>query len=287
MNGFPKKLSRRGFLTLSAMSGLGSGFGYMRFLEPRWLHVRHQHIATGQDSGSAPLKLLQISDLHASEVVSLEYIESALKLGLAENPGVICLTGDFITSVYGQFDRYTEIMTMLSRHAPTFACLGNHDGGKWAGNTYGYPTSDAVRKMLERAGIDLLHNQHRDLVIGSRKLRMVGLGDKWSAEMAPRIAFPRDSPSADERFKIVLSHNPDTKDELSGFPWDLMLSGHTHGGQLLVPLVGTPFAPVRDKRFVEGLHRWNNRWLHISKGVGNLHGLRLNCRPEVNILHLA
>ncbi|MDB6155336.1 MAG: metallophosphoesterase [Chthoniobacteraceae bacterium] len=283
MQTFPKKLTRRNFLTFSALGSLS----YMRFWEPHWLHVRRQEIVTGKAASNAPLKLLQISDLHASDVVSLAYIESAIALGLAEKPDLICLTGDFITSVYDQFDGYSGILAQLARHAPTFATLGNHDGGLWAGRTYGYPDSQSVRGMLATAGIDLLHNTHRDLVIGGRKLRVVGLGDKWSAELFPLLAFPADFPVADDVFTIALSHNPDTKDDLAGFPWDLMLSGHTHGGQLLVPLVGAPFAPVRDRRFIEGLHRWNDRWLHISKGVGNLHGMRFNCRPEVNLITLA
>jgi uncharacterized protein len=101
--------------------------------------------------------------------------------------------------------------------------------------------------------------------------------------MEPAVAYraiDRTQPT------ILLSHNPDTKSQLMKWPWDLMLSGHTHGGQLSLPGIGTPFAPIRDKRYVRGLHRWNDRWLHITKGVGNLHGMRFNCRPEVSILTL-
>ena len=65
-----------------------------------------------------------------------------------------------------------------------------------------------------------------------------------------------------------------------------MLCGHTHGGQCDLMFLGTPFAPVRDKRFVQGLHRWEDRWIHITRGVGNLHGMRFNCRPEVSLLTL-
>jgi predicted MPP superfamily phosphohydrolase len=66
----------------------------------------------------------------------------------------------------------------------------------------------------------------------------------------------------------------------------LLLCGHTHGGQIRLPFVGTPFAPVRDKRFVEGLHQWDGRWMYITRGVGNLHGVRFNCPPEVSLLTL-
>jgi len=83
---------------------------------------------------------------------------------------------------------------------------------------------------------------------------------------------------SDTETTVLLSHNPDSKTEVQDHPWDLMLCGHTHGGQLWIPFVGAPFAPIRDKRFVKGLRRWNNRWIHVTKGVGNLHGLRLNWR---------
>ena len=66
-----------------------------------------------------------------------------------------------------------------------------------------------------------------------------------------------------------------------------MLSGHTHGGQMRLPVMGTPFAPVLDHRFVHGLGAWDDRWIHVTSGVENLHGMRFNCRPEVAMLTLA
>ena len=85
---------------------------------------------------------------------------------------------------------------------------------------------------------------------------------------------------------IVLSHNPDSKDILGDYPWDMMLCGHTHGGQLYLPILGTPFAPVKDHRYVHGLKAWNDRLIHTTSGIGNLFGMRFNCRPEVSLLTL-
>jgi uncharacterized protein len=65
-----------------------------------------------------------------------------------------------------------------------------------------------------------------------------------------------------------------------------MVCGHTHGGQIRLPLLGTPFAPVIDMRYVEGLHPWNDRQIYITRGVGNLHGLRFNCPPQVSLLEV-
>jgi len=71
---------------------------------------------------------------------------------------------------------------------------------------------------------------------------------------------------------------------LEPYPWDVVLCGHTHGGQIWIPGLGAPFAPVEDKRYIAGLYPWSNRWMHITKGVGNIWGLRFNCRPEISLL---
>ena len=65
-----------------------------------------------------------------------------------------------------------------------------------------------------------------------------------------------------------------------------MLSGHTHGGQVLIPLVGERYAPVQDKRFVAGLKRWEGRQIYVTRGVGSLAGIRFRCRPEITVLDL-
>jgi predicted MPP superfamily phosphohydrolase len=115
-------------------------------------------------------------------------------------------------------------------------------------------------------------------------LNLVGLGDLWAGDFKVDTAFSRVPPNADAT--IVLSHNPDTKERLKPYPWHLLLCGHTHGGQIWLPLIGAPFAPVDDKRFIKGLHQWEGRWIHITKGIGNVHGMRFNCRPEVSLLTL-
>jgi predicted MPP superfamily phosphohydrolase len=197
----------------------------------------------------------------------------------------VLLTGDFITRKFDRFNRYTEILSPLAKAAPCLACLGNHDGGLWARDRHGYADTEPVRNLLTKSGIELLHNRATNLRIRDRNLRLVGMGDWWADEFDPGAAFA-DAASDSNETVLVLSHNPDTKDFLRAYSWDLLVCGHTHGGQIYLPLIGTPFAPVQDKRYVKGLHRWNGRWIHITKGVGNLLGVRFNCRPEVSLLTL-
>ena len=169
--------------------------------------------------------------------------------------------------------------------APVFACLGNHDGGRWSEAHGGYQSTQPVRQLLQQSRIELLHNRCATLRLNGRDADTDRPGRQLGRELEPARGFSagRGRRPGDA---IVLSHNPDTKDFLGFYPWDLLLCGHTHGGQVVLPLLGAPFAPVRDKRFLAGLYRWDNRWIHITRGVGNVHGLRFNCPPEVSLITL-
>jgi predicted MPP superfamily phosphohydrolase len=274
-----RRISRRSFLAALALGGAG-WTGYAHFVEPTWLEVGRHDVPTGIPG--PPVKLLHLSDFHASWCVGLDYIREAIEHGLRLQPDLVCVTGDFITSTYADFEGYRRVLARLSSAVPTFACLGNHDGGEWARTCRGYATTEKVQTLLRESGIELLHNKSKILQARGRKFALTGLGDCFALDAHPQQAF--DAPIPSDAVRIVLTHNPDTKAILAPYSWDLMLSGHTHGGQVCLPLIGSPWLPVEDKRFVAGLYRWNNRWLHITKGVGNLGGVRFNCRPEVSLL---
>ncbi len=280
------RFTRRKFLFGAA--GLGGVFAaggiYARLAEPQWLRVAQHEVRLPKASTpNAPLRIVQLSDLHASPVVPLPFIAEAVSLALAQKPDFIALTGDFVTDSNEWPEGYAEVLARLSAAVPTFACLGNHDGGVWGPHMRNNPAITPVLALLKSAGVSCLVNEGRAITVRGHPLQLVGLGDLWSAMCDPVAAFRR-TPPRDGSMRIVLNHNPDAKDLLRTFDWDLMLCGHTHGGQVRLPFFGTPFAPVNDKRYVEGLHHWENRWLHITRGVGNLHGVRFNCRPEISVL---
>ncbi len=291
-------ISRRRFLKSLLWAGFGAAVvaGYGRWIEPRWLEKNVRRVPRRSSVGEKTkgesmrggvelFRVLHLSDLHASPEVSLAQIEDAIVAGLAMKPDLVCVTGDLVTSLEAVPEGYAAVLKKLPAAVRTLASLGNHDAGLSRWSPQATADTRKVRGILAAAGIPLLVNQRERLEFKGRVIEVVGLGDLWSGECRPGEAFGvRGAAAVLPDYRIVMSHNPDSKIHLLGAPWDLMLSGHTHGGQLRVPLLGAPFAPVVDKKYIAGLYAWENRWLHVSKGVGNLMGVRLNCRPEVTLL---
>jgi uncharacterized protein len=262
----------------------GCAPAYAFGVEPNWLERTTIQVKLRYKSLTSGVRILHLSDFHASPVVPFSLIENSVELGLQAKPDVICLTGDFVTDAT-PFDEaeYARILRRLSSAAPVFATLGNHDGGRWGASVHGLKDSSRVCALLRAASVPLLHNRSEVVRVRDQFIRFAGVPDLWSDGVDGVLTFadvPADDPA------ILLAHNPDTKDVLADRPWDLMLSGHTHGGQVVLPLVGARFVPIRDKRFIAGLKQWNGRQVYVTRGVGNIGGVRVNCRPEVTILDL-
>jgi uncharacterized protein len=281
------KMTRRKFV--AGMGGVGAlaggGLGYMRFGESDWFEQTVTPCETGRTESKNPLRVLHLSDLHASDVVPLEMIARAVALGIEMKPDLVVMTGDFWTTKFHRINAYAEVLRSLSEVAPTFAVAGNHDGGRWAQLDGGWHTLDPLRELLDGAGIPLLWNESAALELGPRRITLLGVGDWWAGDCAPFRTFKSAGDRAANELRLVLNHNPDAKDDFADYDWDVMCCGHTHGGQLRIPLTGgTPFAPVRDHAYVAGLNPWRGRQIFTTRGVGNLHGMRFNCRPEISLL---
>jgi len=278
------RLTRRGFLAGSVIAGVGALID-LRYVEPRWLKETRVDVALAGKNLPRPVRILHLSDMHASDNVPIDFIREAFELGLSHKPDLVCLTGDLINYRIADRDEYLSALRLLSDGCPCYACVGNHDGGSWVWPGGGYPDLGEMFALLKDANISVLFNSSTRVSLCEATVELVGLGDYWADDVRPDKAFPGKK-STGTMPRIVLSHNPDSKKMLRDYSWDLMLCGHTHGGQLSLPLVGTPFAPVRDHRYVYGLNAWEGRWIYTTSGVGNLHGMRFNCRPEVAILEV-
>jgi hypothetical protein len=196
------------------------------------------------------------------------------------------ITGDFITARKNDaldYPKYIEILKSLSNTVETYACLGNHDGGVWSDEHEGFSDTDFVSILLQKSNIKLLDNEIKAVSVLGQKIKLCGFGDLWANRFDTSLIKEL---SRSEFPTIVLSHNPDTKNLLKDGKWDLLLCGHTHGGQIRIPMIGAPFAPVVDHRYIAGLYQWSDRQIYINRGLGSFRNFRLNCMPEVAILDL-
>lgn len=277
-------LDRRKFLGVVA-AGVGAA-GYARYWEPAWLEETETRVPVGAGRLRRPLRIAHLSDLHASLQVPMDYLGYAMERAAATRPDLICLTGDFITTANDiDVAAYERVLRRLTAAAPTFAVFGNHDGGSWAANSGWLTNHNFVEEILVRAGVQPLHNRNQTVETGAGRVRLVGLGDWWSDECLPESGFA--GLPEEEGPIVVLNHNPDGKQECLDREWHLMLSGHTHGGQIRWPFGRAISAPVLDRRFVEGLNPLETagrerRWIFTTRGIGNVLGIRFNCRPELS-----
>ena len=288
-----KKMNRREWLKYSFLGGTGllASVGYLSF-ESQWLEIQEKEILLKRLRPQTHLRLLHLSDLHLSKVVSLEYLEKALLVGLSQSPDACFITGDFITDQpqTEELRKYAKILGSFAEQVPTFACLGNHDGGKWARENGGFSSNQKIKNLLNSAKVRVLENERMPLFIKGQKIELVGVGDLWSENCRPQNCLEKLSSSQEKKnFPIfLLNHNPDAKEVLGNYKWDMMLSGHTHGGQFIIPFENfAPFAPVKDRKQASGTFNWKGRIIHITRGIGNLYGIRLNCRPEISLLKVS
>ena len=274
-------IKRRGFIKASIGLTLGS-LGYLKLFEPFHLKVRERSTTTGKKL-SHPIRVMHISDLHYSDCVPINYLRATFTKALKAKPDLIVVTGDFYTDDPPDANRLATELRRLSDEVPVLACPGNHDGGAWALKYAHRDNLPLLREICIKANVDLLENQHREIQLRGTKICVTGVGDLWAGHCPPDQVIAQ-TPTND--LNVLLCHNPDAKNQVQHLPWDIMLSGHTHGGQAVFPFIGAPWAPIRDTKFLAGLHEWDNRLIHVSRGVGNLHGIRFNCPPDITLLEL-
>jgi predicted MPP superfamily phosphohydrolase len=218
----------------------------------------------------AGLRIGLLTDLHRSETVAREDIDRAVDLVLAERPDLIVLGGDYVTLGDERYlDSAATSVARLRAPAGVYAILGNHDGER-----------DTI-EALERRGIDLLRDTRRPLEIRGERVDLIGIR-YWTRRLGAIGAIPR-RPGA---FAILLAHDPRRLHEAAALQIPLVLSGHTHGGQIVLPGLG----PIAARKYpvVAGLGRERKTTIYVSRGVGTVYvPVRINCPPDVSILTLA
>lgn len=222
-------------------------------------------------------QIAYLSDMHASPLVPRWWLDRAVEKALALAPDLIALGGDFLDDDPHYIATLADILKPLRAPDGVVAVLGNHDH---------YVGAQGVREELAEAGVRELRNASITLSRGAGRLAIAGVGD------LERDAIDFDAALAGvaaETPRVVLSHDPDVFAYWpAGLRLDLMVSGHTHGGQAWLPVIGPPYVPSQfGFRYLRGLIRENSRQLYVSRGVGSSGvPFRWRCPPEISLLVL-
>lgn len=286
-----RRFSRRSFLRGAATfvgAGLSAG-AYAREVEPFWLDVHEMDIAIrGLPRAFDGLRVAHLTDLHTGPRVPIEYLRRAIQHVNDAAPDVVLLTGDVVHNSPQWIGPAAELLSALQ--APVYVSFGNHDYSLF-GSHPGKSTvvADPLQRALQRIGCVVLRNRASAIERDGQRIWIVGIEDLWSSMFDPAAAFAQVDRSRDaEAVCIAMSHNPDSVPHVLPFAPKLILSGHTHGGQVRVPLLGAPILPVRNRRFDQGLFELpNDCQLYVGRGVGFLKQVRFCCRPEIAVMRLA
>lgn len=295
------RVSRRTFLKVGCGALLGGaatcllGSAYVTQLEPSWIEVTKVDIPLpGLPEALEGFTIVQLSDFHLGPHVSAEDMDRSV--GTANDLGadLIVLTGDFVYGWAGHSAACAQELASLEAPYGVYAVLGNHDN---------WTDADQVAANLTGAGIVVLRNERQVLEVEDERLWLLGVEDTgftagflggfwgdfraiWQDTHNALATLLEGIPTNEPR--LLLVHNPDFTEMLPAGRIDLALCGHTHGGQVSLPLVGAPVVPsCFGQKYAGGLVQGPSTLVYVNRGIGLIDPpLRFNCRPEVTLLRL-
>jgi uncharacterized protein len=229
----------------------------------------------GLPEGFRGLRILQISDIHHGLFFPLDRVAAVVELSNRLKPDLVALTGDFVTYSRASIEPVAEMLGALEARCGVVAVLGNHDFRVGA---------DVIERALRRRRIEVLRNRHILLSEGGDILPVAGVDDySYGANFAAALrGIPDGAPT------VLLAHNPRLVSLAACHGVSLMLSGHTHGGQINLPLFGTVYGRSPERlRFKIGWDRLGATQIYVSRGIGTIVlPWRLRCPAEIPLLVL-
>lgn len=282
-------VTRRKFLRNSLAIAAGAALplaGYAQFVEPHQLTVEKLDLRISKlPEAFDGFRIVQLSDFHFGSYTGVVEIAAAVELANSLKPDLVALTGDFITAPAGAILLTDPVFTEAAQcaqalsglRAPNgiFACLGNHDVGF---------NSRYITEVLVGSGLWVLVNANRAIERAGKRLWIAGVDDGVFG--TPDFSRALAGIPAEEAV-ILIAHEPDLADEAAKHPISLQLSGHSHGGQIRLPLVNALYLPILAKKYPFGYYRVRDMQLYTNRGIGTIVlPYRLNAPPEVTLVTL-
>jgi uncharacterized protein len=252
-------------------------------VEPNWLKVEDVKLKLPRlPRVFSGFRLGQISDIHMGGWMDVDRFRHVADVVITQKPDALLITGDFLTghrfndaSMQDVRDLIT-VLSPLAKSIPTFGILGNHD--YWT-------NPETVREMLRLCEIPDLTNTVFRLTREDKHLYLCGVDDIWEGDVRLDDVV---SQLMDDSAAILLAHEPDFADTSAATgKFDLQISGHSHGGQVVIPFLGPPILPYLGRKYPSGLYKVGKMFQYTNRGVGMIApAVRFNCFPEITIFTL-
>src|SRR5215203_3723851 len=284
-----KRLTRRDFLKL-LLKGIvdltllfTGGVVYRMLVEPGLFKVETVRLTLKRLSKAfSGFRVVQISDIHMGGWMNVNRLQQVADIIKAQKPDVLLITGDFTIgheyteSTQQYLNDFKEVFSPLAASIPTYAVLGNHD--YWA-------NARAVRTVLSTCAITDLTNSVFTVTRNGASLYLCGVDDVWEGNVRLDDVTAKLN---DHSAAILLAHEPDYADvSASTEKFDLQVSGHTHGGQIVLPFFGAPILPYLGRKYPSGLYEIGSMYQYTNRGVGMARlPVRWNCPPEITLFIL-
>lgn len=230
--------------------------------------------------------IIHVSDLHNADFGEKQ--NRLLNLIKQENADIVVVTGDLIDANSTNVESAMDFIKGTIELVPVYYVTGNHEAA-----TDAYVQ---LEEQLELAGVTILRDRSIEIECESESIELVGVDDPGFTkttdmfDMSTGIMKSKlEKIEITDKYTILLSHRPELLDIYSEYPIDLVLSGHAHGGQVIVPFVGGVIAPDQGffPEYTEGIHEMNNTKMIISRGLGNsIIPIRINNSPELVVIKL-
>jgi predicted MPP superfamily phosphohydrolase len=287
-SGLRRPLNRRRFLKAGIFGAAGLAI-YSGEIERHWVEVTHSDVHLRRlPEAFHGFRIAQISDIHMDEYTEAFFLRHVVRLIDGLQPDAVFLTGDFVSNGprSRRFSRGAawECANILNelKCLQRYAIMGNHDA---------IVGEKDVTAALEANRITVLNNSYLPLERGGSRVWLAGLDDPLEGRPDIDLTLPDAIRNTANEPVILMCHAPDYVDRLlkhpAGGAVDLMLSGHTHGGQVRLPFLPALNLPSLGKKYIEGWFRFGEMQLYVNRGVGTV-GLpfRLRCPPEITLLTL-
>jgi len=248
---------------------------YGRFIEPKRIEVTH-HVIKNTRTQRDTFRIVQLSDIHMGAYVTLERLEHIVDHVNALSADAVVLTGDLLDNAkrYTDFEAVSKVLEKVEARRGKYAIFGNHE--------YENGGVDAYKKIVEQAKFELLVNQGTSV----ENISIYGADCALYGNRSPEFSSRLES----HQFNILLLHQPDAVDKYFDYHYDLVLSGHTHDGQVKLPIIGTPILPELGRKYVAGWFEHNNRRRtkhYVNRGLGmTMLPFRFNSIPEISVFDI-